>query len=138
MNAVDTNILLYSADDNEPAKQAKAQALIDQLVASGSTVLFWQVLAETVNQLRQWKNRGELTDMEFDEHVQFFRNLFPLSVPSLVVLDHALDLAKRYSPSYWDSLILGACKDAGVTTLYTEDIGSSAVIDGIQLVNPLI
>jgi len=84
------------------------------------------------------KDAGDLTDTEFDRHLYGFRALFPLVFPSIAVLDHALDLAKRYSLSYWDSLILGACKDAGVTTLYTEDIGSPAVIDGIQLVNPLI
>ncbi len=31
MNAVDTNILLYSVDRNEPAKQLKAQRLLQQL-----------------------------------------------------------------------------------------------------------
>jgi predicted nucleic acid-binding protein len=35
-------------------------------------------------------------------------------------------------------MILGACKDAGVTTLYTEDMGAPTIIDGIKLVNPLI
>lgn len=35
-------------------------------------------------------------------------------------------------------MILGACKDAGVSTLYTEDMGSPAIYDGIQLVNPLL
>jgi predicted nucleic acid-binding protein len=139
MNAVDTNILLYSVDDSEPVKQAKAQALIQQLVlAKGSTILLWQVLAESVNQLRVWKNRGELSDSQFDQYVQNFRTIFSLAVPSLAVLDHALDLAKRYSLSHWDSMILGACKVAGVTTLYTEDMGAPTAIDGIQLVNPLI
>src|SRR5947207_2616396 len=98
MNAVDTNILLYSVDDSEPTKQAKAQSLIQQLVAvKGSTMLLWQVLAESVNQLRLWKNQGELSDSQFDQYVQNFRTLFPLEVPTLAVLDHALDLAKRYS-----------------------------------------
>src|SRR5947208_986749 len=96
MNAVDTNILLYSVDDSEPAKKAKAQSLIQQLVAAkGSTVLLWQVLAEAVNQLRFWKNQGELSDSQFDQYVQNFRTLYSLAVPSLAVLDHALDLAKR-------------------------------------------
>ncbi len=139
MNAVDTNILLYSVDTNEPIKRAKAQQCLQQLVAgTQSKALLWQTLAESVHQLRRWKNKGELTEAEFDQHVQTFRNLFPLAAPSLAVLDHALDLAKRYSLSYWDSLILGACKESGVTTFYTEDMGAPTNIDGIQLVNPLI
>lgn len=138
MNAVDTNILLYAVDDSEPSKQAKAQLLLRQLVAgSEPTILLWQVLAETVHQLRRWKDQGELSEAEFDQHVQTYRTLFPLAVPSLGVLDRALDLAKRYSLSYWDSMILGACKEAAVTTLHTEDMGAPRIIDTIRLVNPL-
>lgn len=138
MNAIDTNVLIYSVDPKELVKKPKAEKLIRRLLASGNTGVFWQVIAESIQQLRRWKDRGDLTDAEFDQHVQHFRVLFPLVFPSISVLDHALDLAKRYSLSHWDSMILGACKDAGVTTLYTEDMGAPRTIDGIQLINPLI
>jgi predicted nucleic acid-binding protein len=59
-------------------------------------------------------------------------------MPSPAVLDFALDLSARHSLSHWDSMVLGACKEAGVTTLYTEDMGSPTAYDGIQLLNPLI
>ncbi len=138
MNAVDTNVLLYSVDDSEPAKQARAQLLLRQLVAgTESSFLLWQVLAETVHQLRRWHNQGELTEKEFDLHVQTFRTLFPLAVPSQATLNHALDLAKRYSLAYWDSMILAHCAEAGVKCLYTEDMGAPRTIGQIQLVNPL-
>ena len=139
MNAVDTNILVYSIDRREPIKQAKAAALLQGLAAGmGSTVLLWQALAESVNQLRRWKDLGILAEAEFNQHVQSWRSMFPVVFPTIGVLDHALDLAKRYSLSHWDSLILSACKEAGVTILYTEDMGAPRTIDGIQLVNPLI
>src|SRR5215475_13539883 len=125
MNAVDTNILVYAVDDNEPVKQGKAQTLIGQLVAGSTpTVLLWQVIAETMNQLHRWQRLGELSATEFEQHVKTFRNLFPLSAPSLAALDHALDFGNRYSLSFWDSMILGACKEAGVDSLYTEEMGS--------------
>jgi predicted nucleic acid-binding protein len=92
MNAIDTNILICAVDNNEPARQGKAQTLIGQLVAgSKPTVLLWQLIVETVKQLRRWQKLGELNAPEFEQHVKTFRNLFPLSVPSLAVLDHALD-----------------------------------------------
>ena len=141
MNAVDTNIILYSLDKNEPVKHAKAEALFRQLGATGApTVLFWQVLAESVQQLRRWKNKGDLTDAEFVKHVQTVRSAFSgcRFFQSMGVLDHALDLANRYSLSHWDSMILGACKEASITTLYTEDMGSPTTVDGIQLINPLL
>ena len=138
MNAVDTNILLYSVDQKEPVKQAKADRLLRQLAAgSGATILPWQVVTETIQQLRRWMNQGDVTQAEFDRHVLSCRSFFPIAFPTIGVLDHALDLAKRYSLSHWDSMILGACKEAGVTTLYTEDMGAPTIIDGIQLLNPL-
>jgi len=33
MNAVDTNVLIYSLDEDEPVKQAKAGALLSALMA---------------------------------------------------------------------------------------------------------
>jgi predicted nucleic acid-binding protein len=139
MNAVDTNILIYSIDRKEPVKQAKAQQLLRQIVAANDpTILLWQVLGEAVQQLRRWKHQGELTDAEFANHVRVFRGLFPLRMPTARTLDHALDLADRYTLSHWDSMILGACNDAGVTAFYTEDMGSPRIIDSLQLVNPLV
>ena len=35
-------------------------------------------------------------------------------------------------------MILGACKDAGIQTLYKEDMGAPRSIDSIQLVNPFV
>ncbi len=139
MNAVDTNVLLYSIDRHEPVKQRKAQDLLQQLRAAAvPTFLLWQVLGELVQQLRRWEQQGRLTQAELLQHVQVFRHLFPLVLPTTGVLDHALDLADRYSLSHWDSMLLGACVEAGIGTLYTEDIGAPRTIDGLQLLNPLL
>ncbi len=138
MNAVDTNIFVYSLDRHEPAKQLKAQQLLQRLQSAVEpTVLLWQVLAELVQQLRRWEDQGKLTHAEFLQHVQTMRQLFPLALPTAAVLDCALDLSERYSLSHWDSMVLGACSDAGIGTLYTEDMGAPRAIDGIQLINPL-
>jgi predicted nucleic acid-binding protein len=78
MNAVDSNILIYSLDRNEPAKQVKAQQLLLQLRSTAEpTVLLWQVLGESVQQLRRWRDQGQLTDAEFLQRVQAFRYRLP-------------------------------------------------------------
>src|SRR5437870_5581722 len=103
MNAVDTNIYVYSLDQSEPVKQAKAQQLFRQLLTTDDpTVLLWQVLGELIQQLRRWKDQGQLTDVEFLQHVQVFRTQFPLILPTANVIDHALDLTARFSLSHWD------------------------------------
>ncbi len=139
MNAVDTNVLVYRVDPTEPVKQAKAFALLQKLMTTTPvSILLWQVLSEFANQIRGWQNLGRITRAEFLSHVSAVRGLFPLVLPTANVIDHALDMSGRYSLSHWDSMVLGACKEAGVTTLYTEDMGAPTHYDGIHLVNPFI
>ena len=88
-------------------------------------------------QLRRWRDQHRLIATEFSQHIQAFRYLFPLTLPTAEAFDAAaLSLAERFSLSHWDSMILGACQAAGVTRLYTEDIGAPRQIDTIELVNP--
>jgi len=139
MNAIDTNVLLYSVDRNEPAKQVKAQQLLSQLYSAAEpTLLLWQVLGELAQQLRRWRDQGGLTPPEFSQHIRAFRHLFPLTLPTPEAFDAALDLAERFSLSHWDSMILGACHAAGVVRLYTEDMGAPRIIDEIELINPFV
>ena len=139
MIAIDTNVLIYFLDDDELVKQPKATALIARLTAARtSPLLLWQVLTEFVRHLRTSEDQGEITRAELLGYVAQFRNTLPLVMPSPQVLDRALDLTSRYSLSHWDSMIRGACKEAGVTTLYTEDMGAPTVYDGIQLINPFV
>jgi predicted nucleic acid-binding protein len=139
MNAVDTNVLLYSVDRDEPAKQLKAQQLLRQLhSANEPTLLLWQVLGELTQQLRRWRDQGKLAPAEFSQHILAFRHLFPLAFPTAEAFDFAVSLEERFSLSHWDSMILGASQAAGVSRLYTEDMGAPRTIDGIDLINPFI
>ena len=139
MNAVDTNVLIYRIDCQEPIKQAKARVLLRQLSTVGTpTVLLWQVLGELMWQLRTWQDQGQITRDAFIRYPAAFRKMHPLVMPTQQVADHAIELTGRYSLSHWDAMLLGACKDVGVTTLYTEDMGAPASFDGIQLINPFV
>jgi predicted nucleic acid-binding protein len=139
MNAVDTNVLIYRLDRRDPIKRAKARSLLQQL--SGDpilTLLLWQVAGELVRQLRAWQIQGQITGGTLRRYLSAFRTLFPLTMPGPNVLDQALDLADRHSLSHWDSMLLAACVEAGVDTLYTEDMGSPRQIDTVRLLNPFV
>lgn len=49
----------------------------------------------------------------------------------------SFDLTSRYSLSHWDSLLVAACLEAGIDTLYSEDMGDGAVYDSLTVINPL-
>lgn len=63
-------------------------------------------------------------------------NVFPLASPTGSVVDHSIRLHASYSLSHWDSLLLGGCIDAGVDTLYSEDLSDGAVYDTVRVINP--
>ena len=51
----------------------------------------------------------------------------------------ALDIAKRYGFSYYDSLIVAAAQEAGCTRLYSEDLQhGQRLSSGLTVINPFL
>lgn len=139
MNAVDTNILVYGVDTSDPIKHGKAVTLLANLAASSvETKLLWQVVGEFLQQLRRMEANKTLRHDELLQCLARTRASFRLQLPSDAVLDRSLDLASRFSLSHWDSMIVAACIEAGVTKLYTEDMGSPTKFDSLELENPFV
>ena len=137
MNAVDTNVLVYSVDQDEPAKQAKAIELLDRLTQPPvETVLLWQAAGEFLSCLRRWHSAGRVTSADVEQYLNRALAMFPLFLPTHSVLGRALELHSRYSLSHWDSMLLAACIEAGVTTLYSEDFGAGTTYDTVTVINP--
>jgi predicted nucleic acid-binding protein len=139
MNAVDTNVLIYAVDLRDPAKWATARELIRRLRSSPvTTLLLWQAAGELLKYLRDAERRGEITAAGIVRYLRLFRRFFPLVEPKESVLDRAIDLYHRHSLSHWDSMLVAACIEAGVDTLYTEDMGAPRQIESVRLVNPFV
>ncbi len=137
MNAVDTNVLVYFVDKDEPVKRAKAVKLLDALVKGDvETVLLWQVAAEFLSCLRRWENEGRISRQEILENLGRLESMFRCVPPPQSVLRKSLELSSRYSLSHWDSMLLAACTEAGIHTLYSEDLDPGTQYDGVIVVNP--
>lgn len=139
MNAVDTNVFIYALDADDPVKQAKAQQLLDGLSrASGSTVLLWQVAGEILNNLRRSESAGRISAAQVETQLGSFLAMFPLVIPTAGLFTHYFQLRHRFSLSHWDNMLLAACKEAGVTTLYSEDMDAGTDYDGLTIINPFV
>ena len=137
MNAVDTNVYVYALDADEAAKQAKAIELFDRLALQpDETVLLWQVAGEFLNQLRRWQSQGKLAPEAVETAFRRVRGVFPLMTPTERSFQISFDLRARFCLSHWDSMLLAACKEAGATTLYSEDMDAGTDYDGLRIVNP--
>lgn len=145
VNAIDTNILIYAADSNELVKGPKAIVVLDALATPSTTtptqtVLLWQVMCEFSSFLAKSTQRAsrpaDSRSTAF-AYMQAIRSRFPLVLPSASSADLAIDIHLRDQVSIWDAWLIAACVDAGVTTLYTEDLQGKPIIRGVQLINPL-
>jgi len=137
MNAVDTNVFVYAADDYEPVKQAKAVKLPDQLVQTPSeTWLLWQVAGEFLSCMRRWESTGRISPADVEANIRDLLAMFPLALPTQNVIVLSLDLSSRFSLSHWDSMLLAACIEAGVDALYSEDLDVATTYDTVTVINP--
>jgi predicted nucleic acid-binding protein len=132
MNAVDTNVLVYAHDPREPEKQAAAISLIESLT---DAALLWQVACEYISANKKLEPLGYSREQAWQD-VRELRLVWAAVLPSWEVADRAQQLMDRYSLAYWDAMIVAACREAGVTRLYTEDFSGYNTIDGLEVVNP--
>ena len=131
MNAVDTNILIYINDPRDLAKQGIAISLVSALTEG---VLLWQVACEYLAASRKLESLG-YNQAQAYEYIRDLQQVWYTALPRWNIIDRAEDLMSRFSLSHWDSMIVAACLEANVETLYTEDFGYSN-IDGLMIVNP--
>lgn len=139
MIAIDTNIFVYLYDLNEPEKQAKAQAFFARLADSSEPyVVLWQVAVELLSVFRKWVDKGEYTASDIKRLYSLFLKINDPLLPTRRVLDCSIELRDRYSLSHWDSLLVAACLEAGVTKLYSEDMTHEAHYETVQVLNPFL
>lgn len=131
---VDTNILLYSRDASEPAKQAVASNLLDSLWENRRGRLSVQVLNEYfVNATR--KLDPGLTPEEAWDDIEALQAWKPLPL-DMAILTRAYAVQQRYGLSWWDAMIVAAAEACACDRIYSEDLSEEASYFGIKVVNP--
>jgi predicted nucleic acid-binding protein len=139
MNAIDTNLFAYALDATEPAKQARARAFIDGVFALAEvTIIPWQVAVELLACLRKWESAGKMAGDDVQARFSEFLTVWKLALLTAKLFEVSFRVRQRHPLSHWDSLLVAACKEAGVTCLYSEDMQHGADYDGVKIVNPFV
>jgi predicted nucleic acid-binding protein len=129
---VDTNVVVYAFDEDEPAKQERAREVLsgaDQLL-----VLSTQVLAEFYVTVTR-KLARPLDASTARQAVEQLSELPVVPTDADLVLA-AIDVSDRHQLSFWDGLIVQAASSAGCDTILTEDLSHGSVIAGVSVDNP--
>jgi predicted nucleic acid-binding protein len=129
---VDTNVLLYSFDPADRAKQELAHRWVDKLWQSGAGRISWQVLNEFyANAVRKLRVpvQGVRTTVETLAQWQ------PIGF-GLGVVQRAWYWADKAGVPYWDSLIVASAETAGCAYLLSEDFQTGRKFGVVTVVNP--
>lgn len=131
---VDTNVLVYAHDEDEPEKREIAltwlQANADEFVVSA------QVLAEFYVTVTR-KLPHPLDPAAAADQVEELANGTVVPVDSDLVRS-AGRLSRAHQLSLWDAMVIRAALRGGCDVLVTEDLAHEAVLDGIQILNPFL
>ena len=134
---LDTNIFVYTFDDREPKKKARAQELVSDALSHRRGIISFQVVQEFLNVATR-KFAQPLSSS--DARVYLDRVLGPLCevLPTLDLYRSALGLAERWKFSFYDSVIIAAAIQGECEILYSEDLQHRQSVEGVSVVNPFV
>lgn len=131
---VDTNVLLYAHDLDEPGKHEVAQTLVENLWAERNGALSTQVLQEFYVGVTR-KIRRAVTRPEGRSLIRRYADWWVHQVTAEDVVE-AAELEERRTLNFWDALIVVAAKNIGAARLLTEDLQHGQILLGVRIENP--
>jgi len=130
---LDSNILVYVADQRESDKHTTATELID--AALDGTKECWistQTLSEFSNvALKKLRLECELVE----GYVDVFKCI-KVVLPDADVVKRALQVKRRYGIQFYDSMMVAAAERAGCAELISEDLADGQSYFGVVVRNP--
>jgi len=131
---VDTNVLVYAADERWPLD--RKTVIARELLLGRHLHLSVQVLSEFVVSARHPQKLNLSQEKEREWISQWMR--LPIAPVTVDLFQAALALHLRFRISHWDALIVAAALEAGCETLYSEDLNDGQDYDGVRVVNPFL
>ncbi len=129
---LDTNVVVYLFDDDEPKKQARARAVLGD--REFDLVVSTQVLGEVYVTLTRKLARPLAPEAAADA-IDALAEL-PVVHTDVALVRVAIETSRQTQLSYWDALIVEAAASAGCDQLLTEDLATGSTLRGVAVVNP--
>lgn len=134
---LDTNVFVYELSGNLSAKELLAKRLVHDALESGKGVISFQVVQEFFSvAFRRFSPPMSSTEAE-QVLVMTFQPLLGVH-SSYSLYGRALELTRRHSIGWYDSLIVAAAIEADCRILYTEDLQHGQKFDNLRVQNPFL
>ena len=132
MTFLDTNVLVYAADDTDVAKHCRAYELVVRAIKGDAFMVSAQVLNEFAFVMYKKFKR---TDDEIAAYLRFFGPIRTVSLEPQFSR-RAIEIKVRYGLQYYDSLLLATAEANGCEEFCSEDLNDGQTYCGIKAVNP--
>lgn len=131
---VDTNVLVYAYDSDEPTKQERAVELLERLGDEGRLVISTQVLQEFYVTVTRKLARPLPTEAAL-EALEAWAELPMVAIDPPLVLE-AARTSRDAKLSLWDALVVCAAAAGGCDRVLTEDLQDGFELCGVRVENP--
>mgnify|MGYP006291662517 CR=1 FL=1 len=132
---LDTNILVYGFDANEPRKQEQALEVIDRVGRKRTGTLSVQTLSEFAN-VALYRLEEPLPPDEVADQLELYSETFPILSLTTFVSIEAVRGVRDHSFSYFDAQIWAVARLNQVSVVLSEDFPSGATVEGVTFIDP--
>jgi len=129
---LDTNVLIYSVDRADPAKQTIALGLIARHAKDRTGVISTQVLQEFLSAATR---KLGIEPIQARQHLRDFR-VFDIVQVTPGIIEQGVDCSILNTISFWDGLIVASAAAAKCAELLSEDLANGQIIQGVAVRNP--
>ncbi|RLC21762.1 MAG: PIN domain nuclease [Deltaproteobacteria bacterium] len=129
---IDTNILVYTMDKHDTAKQQKCRGLLKSLAQDNLGVISTQVLQEFYVVATKKLKVDPLAAKDILASFEYFEII---AVTPQFIKD-AIDISIINMISFWDALIVASAEHAKCSVILTEDLNHGQIIRGVKINNP--
>jgi len=131
---IDTNILIYNVDNNDPKKKSISRSILRKITIEDNPVISTQVIQEFYVAITKKLNIEPLLAKDI---IHSFEHFEIVSV-NINIIKEAIDCSIINRLSFWDSLIICAAENTKCEYLYSEDLNHGQIIRGVKIVNPFL
>lgn len=132
---IDTNLLIYLYDQNEPVKQARSRLVLGELQKMGAGRLSVQSLSEFAN-IAPRKLSAFISIADVAEHIRMFSNIFPVYFVTPSIVADAVRAVRDHQLPFYDAQIWSCARFNQIPIVFSEDFQDGQGIEGIRFVNP--
>jgi predicted nucleic acid-binding protein len=132
---IDTNLLIYLYDPNQPEKQKQSERVLEQLELTGSGRLSVQALAEFFS-VGTRKLSPSLTPAQALDQVTLFTRLWPVYDLTPMIVMEAGRGVRDHKLSYYDAQVWATARLNQVPVVFSEDFQDGSILEGVRFVNP--